>query len=227
MLKQILCYGFYFLMFSDWEKQRDQLMASLRGREDFEAINTKEYFRWWWWRWWCLWRWWILQSQITFQGWIRCTIQVLEQKEWGVCGEKWLIQLFLVKSGWFYVFQIVFILSIFLQHFVSILSSVHNISLKIAECILHSFEQGVQRTFWTLKVKNPACQVSHESMMLKQKFAIRQCFLSHTNNPDMRCLVQVFLQWFKKSVIRTACYAASVIDLTSDRDTAQVLLVEH
>ena len=45
MLKQILCYGFYFLMFSDWEKQRDQLMASLRGREDFEAINTKEYFR--------------------------------------------------------------------------------------------------------------------------------------------------------------------------------------
>merc|ERR1711997_662275 len=28
-----------------WEKQRDQLMASLRGREDFEAINTKEYYR--------------------------------------------------------------------------------------------------------------------------------------------------------------------------------------
>jgi len=29
----------------DWEEQREQLMASLRGREDFDAVNTKEYFR--------------------------------------------------------------------------------------------------------------------------------------------------------------------------------------
>jgi len=29
----------------DWEEQREQLMASLRGRDDFDAINTKEYFR--------------------------------------------------------------------------------------------------------------------------------------------------------------------------------------
>jgi len=29
----------------DWEEQREQLMASLRGREDFGDINTKEYFR--------------------------------------------------------------------------------------------------------------------------------------------------------------------------------------
>jgi len=29
----------------DWEEQREQLMASLRGRDDFDAVNTKEYFR--------------------------------------------------------------------------------------------------------------------------------------------------------------------------------------
>jgi len=29
----------------DWEEQREQLMASLRERDDFDAVNTKEYFR--------------------------------------------------------------------------------------------------------------------------------------------------------------------------------------
>jgi len=29
----------------NWEEQREQLMASLRGRDDFGDINTKEYFR--------------------------------------------------------------------------------------------------------------------------------------------------------------------------------------
>ena len=34
-----------WMFFRDWEEQRDQLMASLRGRDDFDAVNTKEYFR--------------------------------------------------------------------------------------------------------------------------------------------------------------------------------------
>ena len=37
---------FTIVCFRDWEEQREQLMASLRGREDFDAVNTKEYFRW-------------------------------------------------------------------------------------------------------------------------------------------------------------------------------------
>ena len=30
----------------DWEDQRDLLLESLKGRDDFGSINTDEYFRW-------------------------------------------------------------------------------------------------------------------------------------------------------------------------------------
>ena len=90
---------FTIVCFRDWEEQREQLMASLRGRDNFDAVNTKEYFRW--------------QKfseifrnqnfsnnldnkslniyQTHFQARFWRPIQVLEQKEWSVSCEKWLI----------------------------------------------------------------------------------------------------------------------------------------